>query len=58
MQQQLLPIASHGPNNYLTYAADPIGWARAFVAAAAADSLAWARAFVAAAAADSLAWAQ
>jgi hypothetical protein len=42
-QQQLLPLASDGPKNYFTYTTDPIGWARAYAAAAAAISFGWAQ---------------
>ena len=43
LQQELLSLASDGPKNYLTYTADPIGWARAYAVAAAANSFAWAQ---------------
>ncbi len=42
MQQQLLSIALHGPNNYLRYTANHLGWACAYAAATAANSFAWA----------------
>ncbi len=43
IQQQLLLIALHGPNNYLRYAANHLEWACAYAAAAAAaaNSFTW-----------------